>query len=163
LGFRHRKKVDYSDTFSPVAHYDSTRLLLAIAAAKNFELWQFDVSIAFFSGDIDETIYMEQPEGCVDGEHSECVCRLQRTIYGLRDRGLQFSKMCDALEDIGLISIHNDRCIFSRRVGDNIVCMALYVDDAILASPSGRAGDRNAFRDFRVEDKRSDNIRGNRD
>jgi len=58
-GFRQRKGIDYSDTFSPVARYNSARLLLAIAAAKNFELRQFDVSTAFLSGDINETIYME--------------------------------------------------------------------------------------------------------
>jgi len=46
-------------------------LQLAIAAAKNFELRQFDILIAFLSGDIDEMIYMEQPESYVDREHSK--------------------------------------------------------------------------------------------
>jgi len=83
-GFRQRKGIDYSDTFSPVARYDSARLLLAIAAAKSFELRQFNVSTAFLSGDINETIYMEQPEGYIDSKHSEYVCQLQRAIYGLK-------------------------------------------------------------------------------
>jgi len=53
-GFRQCEGVDYGDTFSPVARYNSVLLLLAIAAAKNFELRQFDVSTAFLFGDIDD-------------------------------------------------------------------------------------------------------------
>jgi len=72
-GFRQSEGIDYGDTFSSVARYDSARLLLSIAAIKNFELRQFNISTAFLSGDIDETIYMEQPEGYVDREHPEFV------------------------------------------------------------------------------------------
>jgi len=84
-GFRQRKGVDYSDTFSPVARYDSARLLLAIATAKNFELRQFDISTEFLSGDINETIYMKQPEGYVNSKYPEYVCQLQRAIYNKTD------------------------------------------------------------------------------
>jgi len=91
-GFRQRKGVDHSDIFSPVARYDSAHLLLAIAAAKNFELRQFDVSTAFLSGDINETIYMEQPEDYIDSKHPEYVCQLQRAIYGLKQGPVQFNK-----------------------------------------------------------------------
>jgi len=66
--------VDYDDTFSPVARYDSARLLLVITMTKNFELKQFDVSTTFLSGNIDETTYMEHSEGYVDREHPEYVC-----------------------------------------------------------------------------------------
>jgi len=135
-GFHQSMGVD-GDTFSQVARYDSARLLLAITAAKNFELRQFDISIAFLSGDIGETIYMEQSKGYVDREHPEYICRLQRAIYGLKQELIQFSKkLCGTLEDIDLISTHSDRCVFTGRVGGNIVYMALYVYDAILASPS---------------------------
>jgi len=109
-------------------------LILAIAAAKNLKLRQFNVSTAFLS---DETIYMEQPEGYVDKEHPEYVCKLQRPIYGLKQAPIQFNKkMCGTLKNIGLMPIHNDRCVFIGQVGDNIVYMALYVDDAIWASSS---------------------------
>jgi len=138
-GFRQRKGVDYNNTFSSIARYESARLLLAIAAAKNFELWQFDVSTAFLSGNINETIYMEQPEGYVDSKHPEYVCQLQRAIYGLKQGPVQFNKKISGnLENIGLTT-HSDRCVFTGRVGDDIVYIALYVDDAIMASPSKRA------------------------
>jgi len=139
-GFRQRKGIDYSDTFSPVARYDSARLFLAIATAKSFELRQFDVSTAFLCGDINETIYMEQPEDYVDSKHPEYVCQLQRAIYGLKQGPVQFNKKISGiLEKIGLIPTHSDRCVFTGRVGGDIVYMALYVDDAIVASPSKQA------------------------
>jgi len=56
--------------FSPIARYESAQLFLAIAAAKNYELRQFDVSISFLSGDIDKTIYMEQSEGYIDSRNT---------------------------------------------------------------------------------------------
>jgi len=60
---------------------------------------------------------------------------LQRAIYGLKQAPVQFNKkMCSILKNIGLMPIHSDRCVFIGQVGDNIVYMALYVDDAILAS-----------------------------
>jgi len=94
-------------------------LILAIAAAKNLKLRQFDVSTAFLSGDIDETIYMEQPEGYVDKEYPEYVCKLQRAIYGLKQAPVQFNKnMCGTLNNIGLMPIYSDRCVFIGQVGD---------------------------------------------
>jgi len=139
-GFRQYKGMDYNDTFSPVARYDSARLIFAIAAAKNLKIRQFDVSTAFLSGDIDETIYMEQPEGYVAKEHPEYVCKLQRAIYGLKQAPIQFNKkMYGTLKNIGLMPIYSDRCVFIGQVGDNTVFMALYVDDAILAPSSLRA------------------------
>jgi len=111
-GFRQRKGVDYSDTFSPVAHYDSARLLFAIAAAKNFKLQQLDVSTAFLSGDINETIYMEQPEGYVDRKHPEYVYQLQHAIYRLKQEPVQFDKkISGTLENIGLIPTQRSMCI----------------------------------------------------
>jgi len=109
-------------------------------AAKNFELRQFDVSTAFLSGDINERIYMEQSDGYVDRKHLEYFCQLQRAIYGLKLGPVQFNKkISGTLENIGLIPTHSDRCVFTGRVGGNIVYMAFYVDDAIVASPSKRA------------------------
>jgi len=111
-----------------------------IAAAKNFELRQFDVWTAFLSGDINETIYMEQPEGYVDSKHPEYVCQLQRAMYGLKQGLVQFNKkISGTLENIGLIPTYSDRCVFTGRVGGDIVYMAFYVDDTIVASLSKRA------------------------
>nr|GEZ77322.1 hypothetical protein [Tanacetum cinerariifolium] len=65
-GFTQTYGVDYEETFSPVADIRAIRILIAIAAYYDYEIWQMDVKTAFLNGFLDEEIYMEQPEGFVD-------------------------------------------------------------------------------------------------
>ncbi|KAK1651569.1 hypothetical protein QYE76_069374 [Lolium multiflorum] len=83
-GFRQIQGVDYDETFSPVAKLKSVRILLAIAAFFDYEIWQMDVKTAFLNGDIEEELYMVQPKGFVDPKNADKVCKLQRSIYGLK-------------------------------------------------------------------------------
>src|SRR3954469_25297353 len=86
-GFRQVQGVDYEETFSPVAMIKSIQILLAIAAYHDYEIWQMDVKIAFLNGHIEEELYMIQPEGFVDPRNAGKVCKLQRSIYGLKHLG----------------------------------------------------------------------------
>ena len=83
-GFRQVHGIDYDETFSPVAMLKSIRILLAVAAYYDYEIWQMDVKTAFLNGNIEEELYMVQPEGFVDPENAGKVCKLQRSIYGLK-------------------------------------------------------------------------------
>ena len=83
-GFKQIHGVDYDETFSPVAMLKSIRILLAIATYHDYEIWQMDVKIAFLNGNLLEDVYMTQPEGFDISEHTEKVCKLQRSIYGLK-------------------------------------------------------------------------------
>ena len=82
-GFRQRQGVDYEETFSSVAMLKSIRILLAIAAHYDYEVWQMDVKTTFFNGYIEEEIFMEQPKG-FEYEDSSKVYKLNRSIYGLK-------------------------------------------------------------------------------
>ena len=75
--------IDYDETFSPVAKLKSVRIMLAIAAFHDYEIWQMDVKTAFLNGFLEEELYMMQPEGFVDPKGANKVCKLQRSIYGL--------------------------------------------------------------------------------
>ncbi|KAL4336096.1 hypothetical protein GQ457_07G006660 [Hibiscus cannabinus] len=83
-GFRKIHGVDYDETFSPIAMFKSNRILLAIAAFHDYEIWQMDVKTAFLNGKQEEDVYMTQPEGFVTPENVGKVCKLQRSIYGLK-------------------------------------------------------------------------------
>ena len=72
--------VDYDETFSPVAMLKSVRIMLAIAAFHDYEIWQMDVKTAFLNGFLEEELYMMQPEGFVDPKGANKVCKLQRSI-----------------------------------------------------------------------------------
>ena len=61
-GFRQIHGVDYEETFSPVAMLKSIRIMLAIAAFHDYEIWQMDVKTAFLNGNLTEDVYMVQPE-----------------------------------------------------------------------------------------------------
>ena len=65
-GFTQVEGIDYDETFSPVAKFQSIRILLAIAAYHDYEIWQMDVKTAFLNGVLDEDVYMVQPDGFVD-------------------------------------------------------------------------------------------------
>ncbi|GJX33724.1 putative RNA-directed DNA polymerase [Tanacetum coccineum] len=87
--------IDYEETFSPVADIRAIRILIAIAAYYDYEIWQMDVKTAFLNGRLDEDIYMEQPEGYVDPKFPNGVCKLQRAIYGLKQASRQWNKRFD--------------------------------------------------------------------
>jgi len=75
-GFRQLQGVDYDETFSPVAMLKSIRILLAIAAYFDYEIWQMDVKTAFRNGNLKEDVYMIQPEGFVVYKDAGKVCKL---------------------------------------------------------------------------------------
>lgn len=83
-GFTQVHGIDYDETFSPVARYDSVRLILVLAAKEDWELHGMDVKSAFLNGVLDEEIYMEQPKGFAEAGLEDKVCRLIKAIYGLK-------------------------------------------------------------------------------
>ncbi|KAL0286352.1 UNVERIFIED_CONTAM: Retrovirus-related Pol polyprotein from transposon TNT 1-94 [Sesamum radiatum] len=82
IGYTQRSRVDFEETYSPVAMAKSIRILLAIAAWYDYEIWQMDVKTAFLNGFIEEEIYMGQSEGFTIIGEEQKVFRLQRSIYG---------------------------------------------------------------------------------
>src|SRR4051812_39181055 len=83
-GFRQIQGVDYEETFSLVAMIKYIWILLVIVAYHDYEIWQMDVRTAFLNGNIEEDLYMMQPEGFIDPRNAGKVCKLQRSIYGLK-------------------------------------------------------------------------------
>ena len=83
-GYTQKEGIDYEETFSPVAMLKSIRILLSIAAHYDYEIWQMDVKTAFLNGNLDEEIYMMQPKGFIAKNQKHMVCKLKRSIYGLK-------------------------------------------------------------------------------
>lgn len=97
--------VDFEEIFSPVARYESLRLLLAISTIKDLHVHQMDVSTAFLNGSLCEDIYMQQPHGFRHGDKSN-VCKLKKSLYGLK----QAPRIWYALLNKFLVSIGFCRC-----------------------------------------------------
>ena len=83
-GFTQKEDIDYKKTFSSISSKDSFRIIMALVTHYNLELHQMDVKTAFLNGNIDETIYMVQPENFVSNDSKQLVCKLKRSIYGLK-------------------------------------------------------------------------------
>ena len=79
--------IDYEETFSLVARYESIQYLLAHAALQDWEIEAMDVKLAYLHGVQEEEIYMEQPEGFVAKGEEDKVCKLVRSLYGLKQAG----------------------------------------------------------------------------
>ncbi|CDF39897.1 unnamed protein product [Chondrus crispus] len=127
--------LDYTETYAPVIKFTTIRLLLALVAHYDLELHQMDVVTAFLNGDLDEDIYMEQPEGCVDKSKSDHVCKLLKALYGLKQAHRQWHTKVDdfLLGELGFETSRSDLCLYIKRIGNTIMLIALYVDDLLLA------------------------------
>jgi transposase InsO family protein len=134
-GFAQVQGVDYNETFAPVVRYSSLRLLFALVAHHDWELHHMDVKSAYLNGDLEEEIYMEQPEGFAVPGKEDHVCRLKKSLYGLKQAGRTWHHKIDqALKREGFKSLSAETCIYLRREGNLTIIIALYVDDLLLAS-----------------------------
>jgi hypothetical protein len=112
---------------------------LAIANQLDLEVHQMDVSTAFLNGELEEEIYMKQPEGYVKEGEEDLVCKLNKSIYGLKQSSRCWYRTIDQfLKNSGYVQSSSDPCLYIKREGDNIMLIALYVDDLIPASNSKR-------------------------
>ena len=132
-GYTQRFGVDYDETFSPVADIRAIRILLAIAAYYDFEIWQMDVKTAFLNGYLDEEVYMDQPEGFIDPKHPNKVCKLQRSIYGLKQASRSWNKRFDEeIKKFGFVQNPDEPCVYRKASGSNVTFLILYVDDILI-------------------------------
>nr|GEX54413.1 hypothetical protein [Tanacetum cinerariifolium] len=94
-GYTQIPRIDYEETFSLVAEIRAIRILIVIAAYYDYEIWQIDVKTTFLNGYFNEEVYMEQPEGFVNPKYPNRVCKLKRSIYGLKQASRQWNKRFD--------------------------------------------------------------------
>ena len=132
-GYRQRQGVDYDETFSPVAMLKSIRILLAIAAHYDYEIWQMDVKTAFLNGNLEEEVYMMQPEGFVSKNCPDKVCRLLRSIYGLKQASRSWNiRFDEAIRSYDFVKNEDEPCVYRKVSGSAITFLVLYVDDILI-------------------------------
>nr|GEW66349.1 hypothetical protein [Tanacetum cinerariifolium] len=125
--------IDYEETFSPVADIRAIRILIAIPAYYDYEIWQMDVKTVFVNGYLNEEVYMEQPEGFVNPKYLNRVCKLKCSIYGLKQASRQWNKQFnDEIKKFGFTKNHDEPCVYLKASGSNITFLILYVDDILI-------------------------------
>ena len=135
-GYSQKYPEDYSETFSPVTRFDSVRTIVALAAQHDLHIQQMDVTSAFLNGELEEDIYMMQPEGFAVKGQKNLVCKLNKSIYGLKQSPRCWNQNLDAfLKELNFIQSKSDPCVYTRINGE-LMIIAIYVDDIVIAGKS---------------------------
>src|SRR5713101_8023593 len=112
-GFTQIFRLDYDETFSPLARFESLQLLLALAVLEDWEIHQMDMKSVFLNGLLDEEIYMKQPEGFIDPDHPDKVCLLNKAIYRLKQASRTWNQQFHGvLLDLGFLRMHLDAGVY---------------------------------------------------
>lgn len=139
-GFNQKFGVDYDQVFAPVARHTTFRTLLSIAASHNMAIYHFDAKTAFLNGELQEEIYMRQPPGFTNEGSEEKVCRLSKSIYGLKQSARIWNEtLHNVLINAKLIQSKADNCLYTYHEAHYNLYILIYVDDILIASESMEA------------------------
>jgi hypothetical protein len=136
-GYAQTHGIDYEETYSPIAKMTIIRAIITIVAIKGWSLHQMDVKNVFLHGDLQEEVYMEQPPRYVDETHPNLVCRLKKTVYGLKQAPKAWSdKIGQYLVTNGFQTSNADFSLYVKKTNHGIVVIIIYVDDLIIIGDS---------------------------
>ena len=125
-------------------------------AKEDLFLEQLDVKTAFLHGDLEEEIYMIQPQGFEVQGKEKMVCKLQRSLYGLKQAPRQWYKKFDSfMGNNGFLRCQADHCCYVKIFGDSYIILLLYVDDMLIAGGCKREIDklkRELSKEFAMKD-----------
>ncbi|PRQ35290.1 putative RNA-directed DNA polymerase [Rosa chinensis] len=133
-GYTQRYGIDYEETFAPVAKINTVRILISLAANKDWPLHQFDVKNAFLNGNLEEEVYMDVPPG-VKNYPSDVgkVCKLKKSLYGLKQSPRAwFGRFSKSMKAFGYRQSNSDHTLFIKRKNGKITALIVYVDDMIV-------------------------------
>lgn len=160
-GFSQRPGVHFNETFAPVARLGSIRLMISLAARYGMRIHQLDVTTAYLNERLEENVLMKPPRELkkllkviIDTEQDSNICReaermlkefsaenkvckLKKALYGLRQAGQSwYLKINEILKQYGATPTNADTCLYHIGKGENILLIAIYVDDILICSRS---------------------------
>ena len=119
----------------PMVHMQTVRTVLALAAIEDWHLWSIDISHAYLNGEMDEPVYMEQPEGFIQGDCRKVICLLNKSLYRSKQGGQQWNKrLHEVLTKLNFMRMYSDALLYIYTHGDIKTIMPIFVDDITLAS-----------------------------
>jgi len=132
-GFNQKKGVDFEKIFFPVVKISSIRVVFGMAASMNLKIEQLDVKIAFLYGDPEEEIYMEQPEGNKVKGKENLICKLKKSLCGLKQAPRQWYKKFETfMDEHGYSKMTGDHGVFIKRFDNDFIILLSYVDDMLV-------------------------------
>nr|GEW83047.1 Gag-Pol polyprotein [Tanacetum cinerariifolium] len=137
-GYAQKEGIDFNEIFSHVVRMTTIQVVLAMCAAYDLHLEQLDVKTAFLYRNLEEEIYMLQPEGFKQKGKENLVCKLNKSLYGLKQTPRYWYKRFDSfIRSLEYNRLHADPCAYFKRFGNNdFIILLLYVDDMLVAGPN---------------------------
>ncbi|RVX21560.1 Retrovirus-related Pol polyprotein from transposon TNT 1-94 [Vitis vinifera] len=135
-GFTQSYGIDYQETFAPIAKLNTVRVLLSLAANLDWSLHQLDVKNAFLNGDLEEEVYMDIPAGLETTSNFNKVCRLRKSLYGLKQSPRAwFERFTKVVKRYEFVQCQSDHTLFVKHFPEGkLAIIIVYVDDIILTS-----------------------------
>jgi len=141
-GYSQCPGLDYTESFAPTFRPATLRIIMAMPAVEDLELCSVDITSAFMNGDLDEEIYMKQPEGFHIGGPNK-FCRLRKSLYGLKQSARQWNKkLHSVLTELDFKRIESDPSVYIYSNREFRIIVPIYIDDITLALKSPAATDK---------------------
>jgi hypothetical protein len=132
-GFSQKEGEDYDETFSPMARYTSIRAIISLDTSMGWNIHQMDVKTTFLNGAIEEEVCIEQPQGFEVHSKDTHICRLKKSLYGLKQAlRAWYARMDSYLTRLSFSKIHADPNLYYKVVDNTLVILLLYVDDLFI-------------------------------
>ncbi|CAL2254987.1 unnamed protein product [Prunus armeniaca] len=132
-GYSQQPGIDFNETFAPVARLDTIRALVALAVQKKWKIYQLDVKSAFLNGELEEEIYVEQPQGFIEQGGENKALKLKKALHGLKQAPRAWNSRIDKyFINAGFRRSKSEPTLYSKTQGkSDILIVSLYVDDLI--------------------------------
>jgi hypothetical protein len=133
IGFSQKEGEDYDETFAPVARYTSIRAIISLSTSMGWNLHQMDVKTTFLNGAIEEEVYIEQPQGFEVHSRDTHICRLNKSLYGLKQSPRAwYARMDNYLTRLGFSKSHADPNLYYKVLDNTPMILLLYVDNLFI-------------------------------
>jgi hypothetical protein len=134
-GYTQVEGIEFEEKIAHVARLEATRMFLAFASFENFKVYQMDVNSTFLNGDLEEEVYIEQPEGFLLSENENCVCKLKKALCGLNQAPRAwYSRLEKYLQQQGFKRGTTDNNLYIKIDNAEMLIIVVYMDDIIFGS-----------------------------
>ncbi|GKB28168.1 retrovirus-related pol polyprotein from transposon TNT 1-94 [Tanacetum coccineum] len=133
IGYAQEYGIDYTEVFAPVARMNTVRMIIAMAAQRGWGIHQLDVKSAFLHGELNEDVFVEQPQGYEVAGKEHMVYKLHKALYGLKQAPRAwFSRIEAYFTQEGFESSISEQTLFIKRIRGKILIVSIYVDDLLF-------------------------------
>ncbi|KAD4584618.1 hypothetical protein E3N88_22219 [Mikania micrantha] len=132
-GYVQQHGVDYEEVFAPVARLETVRLVLALSAQRGWTVHHLDVKTAFLHGELNEEVFVKQPEGFEKKGHEEKVYKLTKALYGLKQAPRAWNlKLDGVMKDNKFTRCKLEQAVYTKHSRNSITIVVIYVDDLLV-------------------------------